>query len=110
MVQGLRHDINERGHAEALFNPIKIAQDIAAGLKYVHSRGVIHRDIKSMNILLDHRWRAKLSDFGDCIASASLSNDRESCNDGQDFVGTPAYGDPCLLQEEGNAIPTPKVN
>lgn len=97
-----------------MFHPIKVALDIAAGLKYVHSHGIIHRDFKSMNILLDHQWRAKISDFGDCITLASLANnnDREaSCNQHQvDFVGTAAYGDPALLQEDGRAIPSPKVS
>jgi len=42
----------------------EIVQDITRGLLLMHSRGVLHRDMKSMNILLDHDFRAKISDFG----------------------------------------------
>ncbi|CAI5714871.1 unnamed protein product [Peronospora destructor] len=43
-----------------------LAGDIAEALVYLHSLSpkVIHRDLKSKNILLDNKYRAKLSDFG----------------------------------------------
>ena len=37
---------------------MKIAVDVAEGLKWMHERGVIHRDIASRNILLDEQERA----------------------------------------------------
>ncbi|KAL1551334.1 non-specific serine/threonine protein kinase [Salvia divinorum] len=46
---------------------MKIALDVARGLEYLHERcnpPVIHRDLKSSNILLDSNFHAKLSDFG----------------------------------------------
>ncbi|CAH1435017.1 unnamed protein product [Lactuca virosa] len=46
---------------------MKIALDIARGLEYLHERctpPVIHRDLKSSNILLGSNYNAKLSDFG----------------------------------------------
>ncbi|XP_076956576.1 receptor like protein kinase S.2-like [Bidens hawaiensis] len=48
---------------------IQICLDVAHGLKYLHTsttdkQSVIHRDIKSANILLDDRWMAKIADFG----------------------------------------------
>lgn len=41
-----------------------IALDVARGLEYLHSKGVIHRDLKSLNVLLDENMKAKICDFG----------------------------------------------
>ncbi|KAK8542696.1 hypothetical protein V6N12_015281 [Hibiscus sabdariffa] len=46
---------------------VYIALDVARGLEYLHDGAVpsvIHRDIKSFNILLDHSMRARVTDFG----------------------------------------------
>ncbi|KAF9602116.1 hypothetical protein IFM89_025161 [Coptis chinensis] len=46
---------------------LKVALDAARGIEYLHTYvvpPVIHRDIKSSNILLDSKWTAKVSDFG----------------------------------------------
>ncbi|KAK6120502.1 hypothetical protein DH2020_045760 [Rehmannia glutinosa] len=53
---------------------MKIALDVARGLEYLHERcnpPVIHRDLKSSNILLDSNFNAKLSDFGLAITGGN---------------------------------------
>ncbi|GJM97859.1 hypothetical protein PR202_ga14816 [Eleusine coracana subsp. coracana] len=54
---------------------MKIALDMARGLEYLHehcSPPVIHRDLKSSNILLDSDFNAKISDFGLAVTSGNL--------------------------------------
>lgn len=41
-----------------------IAIDVARGMEYMHERNIIHRDLKSLNILLDDNKRARICDFG----------------------------------------------
>jgi len=43
---------------------IQIAIDIASGMAFLHSKNVIHRDLKSKNILVEDNWRVKVCDFG----------------------------------------------
>ncbi|KAB1218773.1 hypothetical protein CJ030_MR3G026653 [Morella rubra] len=53
---------------------MKIAVDVARGLEYLHEQSnppVVHRDIRSCNILLDSNLNAKLSDFGLAVTSGT---------------------------------------
>jgi mitogen-activated protein kinase kinase kinase 9 len=45
----------------------EILKGVACGLKHIHSYDIIHRDIKSANILIDQKFQAKISDFGIAI-------------------------------------------
>ena len=73
--------------------PLPVAQliirDVAAGLDFAHQRGVIHRDVKPANILVDEAGAVVVTDFG--IAKA---REAEVLTASGSAVGTPAYMSP----------------
>lgn len=71
-----------------------IAQDIAYGLRLLHARNTLHRDLKSLNVLLDANLRAKLTDFG--LAKVKTQSKTTSKAPGSS-VGTIAWMAPELF-------------
>ncbi|MBS0515729.1 MAG: protein kinase [Proteobacteria bacterium] len=73
----------------------KVIYQTALGLATAHDRGVIHRDIKPGNIMIDSRGNVKIADFGIALSSADISKKLTSTGE---FVGTPGYLSPevCL--------------
>jgi len=83
-----------KGHPLPLPQACGILSKIASALDYAHSRGVIHRDVKPSNVLIDEQGNCLLSDFG--LAKVILSDSRFTASGA--FIGTPAYASPeqCL--------------
>ena len=78
----------------------RIGEEVCAGLAHAHGRGVVHRDIKPHNILLDEKGRAKVSDFGIARALDTTQATRTGA-----YLGTALYSSPEQLQ--GHRV-TPK--
>jgi len=68
----------------------RVGADVASGLAHAHERGIVHRDIKPRNILLDERGSPKLADFGIARAlNGTTSHNRRGA-----YLGTAAYSSP----------------
>ena len=76
----------------------EIAAEVAAGLGFAHSHGVVHRDVKPGNVLLTRSGQAKVTDFG--IARALSSSDEDLPQAGS-VMGTATYFSP----EQAQGLP-----
>ena len=71
---------------------------ILKGLDYLHNNGVIHRDIKGANILLDSKGKVKLSDFGCSKQYTSVDNESGFVNS---VKGSLAWMAPEVIKQKG---------
>lgn len=77
---------------------LQLVYYLADALCYSHNMGVLHRDVKPANVLIDDRGRPKLADFG----LARLADDARWLSATGDLLGTPRYMSPeqALLPSE----------
>jgi hypothetical protein len=76
---------------------VEIARELCAGLAAAHDKGVLHRDLKPGNVMIDGRGRAKITDFG---LAVGVDDDKG----GAEVSGTPAYMAPEQLAGKGASV------
>ncbi len=86
---------------------IRLSTQVASALDYAHGKGVVHRDVKPNNILLDTHDNAYLSDFGLAKILMEGAGGEYSASGTGSMVGTPAYMAPEML---GGGKPTPRID
>ena len=86
-----------RGEKLLLRRGLHVLAEIGRALSFVHSQGIVHRDIKPGNILISADGKAFLADFG-----LALSDDMVQPAKGR--VGTPAYMSPEQARGENHLV------
>lgn len=84
-------------HRLNMLEATELVATIAEALHYAHKHGIVHRDVKPGNILLDHAGKPYLVDFG-------LALREENVGRGPRYAGTPAYMSPEQARGEGHRV------
>ena len=66
---------------------VRLGAQVADALAHAHQRGIVHRDVKPANLLLDHQGVVWVADFG----LAKSTDDAEALTGAGDFLGTVRY-------------------
>ena len=83
----------------------RLALDISYGLLHLHQAGITHRDLKSLNILLDDRLRAKVTDFG--LSQIKLETTESASS--KKVGGTLGWMAPELFDEKASTTPAADI-
>ena len=87
LVEGTDLQVLQQAETVPVEQVVKIVSRIADALHYAHKKGLVHRDVKPANILVDQQGEAYLADFGIALKDDDIG-------EGPEYVGTPIYMSP----------------
>jgi serine/threonine-protein kinase len=90
-------DYRASGEVMPITDTARVVQDITAALDYIHGKGVIHRDVKPHNIIVDSQGKAVLTDFGLALLSDLGAHG--------EMFGSPRYLAPEQAEPSGQVVP-----
>lgn len=91
-ISGLNlYDFLRQATSPKFEDKYQIFNDIIYGVDYIHAKHIIHRDLKTQNILIDHAGHAKIIDFGFSLEVPSNTYQQNT------ICGTPLYMAPELF-------------
>jgi serine/threonine protein kinase/formylglycine-generating enzyme required for sulfatase activity len=86
-----------KGAPLAVAETLELVATVADALHYAHQQGLVHRDVKPGNILLDRRGQPHVADFGLALREREVGK-------GPCYAGTPAYMSPEQARGEGHRV------
>jgi len=86
--------LHKRRRDVSMESRLDIAKQVAVAMQFYHGAGIVHRDLKSHNVLLDSHYRVKICDFGLARFTSDLNKGAAQ------FSGTPSYMAPELFRKQ----------